>query len=133
MVVIVDGGGDSGVIVIPLSPLDAAVVVSITKVGEELHEHLIFGQRAIDDLGVETAVVDTLEVTCINPAVAVTIELQESLVGYGLSLGVQLALHAHTGIFYAFTYPDANEKLVEVNGAIAVGVEVPKKCLKYAR
>ena len=129
MIVIVDGGGDSGVIVIPLSPLNAAVMVSIAKVGEELHEHLILGQGAIDDLGVETAVVDTLEVTGINPAVAVTIKLQESLVGYGLSLGVQLALHAHTGIFYTFTYPDANEKLVEVNGAIAVSVEVPKKGL----
>ena len=129
MIVIVDGGGDSGVIVIPLSPLNAAVMVSIAKVGEELHEHLILGQGAIDDLGVETAVVDTLEVTGINPAVAVTIKLQESLVGYGLSLGVQLALHAHTGIFYAFTYPDSYEKLVEVNGAIAVSVEVPKKGL----
>jgi len=99
VVIIVDGGRDSGVIVIPLSPLNAAVMVSITKVGEELHEHLILGQSAIDDLRVETAVVDTLEVTSINPAVAVTIELQESLVGYGLSLGVQFALHAHTGIF----------------------------------
>jgi len=129
VVIIVDGGRDSGVIVVPLSPLNAAVMVSIAKVGEELHEHLILGQGAIDDLGVETAVVDTLEVTSINPAVAFTIDLQESLVGYGLSLGVQLALHAHIGIFYAFTYPDANEKLVEVNGAISVSVEVPKKGL----
>ena len=130
MVIIVDGRRDSGVIVIPLSPLNAAIMISITKVGEELHEDLILGQGAIDDLGMETAVVDTLEVTSINPAVAVTIELQESLVSYRLPLGVQPALHAHTGMLTAFTYPDANKELIEVNGAIAISVEVSENCLQ---
>ena len=74
-------------------------MVSVTKVGEELHEDLILGHGSIDNFGVETAIVDALEVSSIEVSVSITIEFQESLIGDGLSLGIKSALLLHKGIF----------------------------------
>ena len=68
-------------------------MVSISKVGEELHEDLIFSHGSIYNLRMEGAVVDTLEVSSVDPTVPITIEFQESLISDSLSLGVQLSLY----------------------------------------
>ena len=73
-------------------------MVSIAKIGKELHENLILRHGSVDNLGVETAVVNTLEVTSIKPSVSITIKFQESLVSYGLSLGVKSALFDDKGM-----------------------------------
>jgi hypothetical protein len=53
---------------------------------------LILSHGSINDLRVEAAIVNASEITCVKPFVTVTIKLEESLVSYGLSLSVHVAL-----------------------------------------
>jgi hypothetical protein len=62
-------------------------------VSEELHEYLILCHGSIDDLGMEAAIVNSLKVSCINPTISVTVELEVCLVSDCLSLGVQVTLN----------------------------------------
>ena len=92
VVVVVNGGADSGVVLVPLVSLDSTVLVSVTEVLEELQEDLVFGELTRLHLGVHAAVVDTSEVSGGDLAGAIGIELEEGLVDHSLSLGVELAL-----------------------------------------
>ena len=60
--IVVDGCRHGRIIVVPLGSLNSSIMVSVGKVGEELHEDLVFSQSATDDLRVETAIVYTLEI-----------------------------------------------------------------------
>lgn len=93
MLIVVDGSGNSRIVVVPFSSSDAAVSVFISKVGKELQEHLVLSHLSADDFGVEAAVVDTLEVGGVDESVTVLVELEEGLVSDCLALCVQLALH----------------------------------------
>ena len=93
MIIIVDGGADGGVVLVPLIALDSTVTVLVTEVLEELKEDLVLGLLARLDLRVHAAVVDTSEVSSSDLTTSICIKFQESLVDHGLSLGVQRALH----------------------------------------
>ena len=92
MVVVVDRGADSGVVLVPLISLDFAVAVSVAEVLEELKEDLVFGHFTVLDLGVHAAVVHASEVSGGDLAITIGIELKECLVDHGLSLGIEGAL-----------------------------------------
>ena len=92
VIVVVDGGRDSGVVLVPLISLDLSIVVSVTEVLEEFQEHLVFGLLAVLHLGVHAAVVDALEVGGGDFAITVLVELKEGLVNHSLSPLVELAL-----------------------------------------
>ena len=92
VVVVVNGGADSGVVLVPLISLDLSIVVSVTEVLEEFQEHLVFGLLAVLHLGVHAAVVDALEVGGGDFAITVLVELKEGLVNHSLSPLVELAL-----------------------------------------
>ncbi len=53
VVIVVNRGRHSGVVIIPLGSCDSAVSVLVAEVGEELKENLILGQLTVDDLRVE--------------------------------------------------------------------------------
>lgn len=92
MLVVVDGGRDSGVVLVPLVSLDSAVTVLVAEVLEELQEDLVFGELTALHLGVHAAVVDAAKVGGGDLTAAISVELEEGLVNHGLSLGVQGAL-----------------------------------------
>ena len=98
MIVVVNGGADSGVVLVPLVSLDSTVLVSVTKVLEELQEDLVFAELARLHLGVHTAVVDALKVFGSDLAGAISVELEEGLIDHSLSLGVELALFSRKKI-----------------------------------
>ena len=110
MIVVVNGGADSGVVLVPLISLDFAVTVSVTEVLEELHEDFVFGDLTCLDLRVHAAVVDTTKVSGSDFSITVGIELEEGLVDHSLSLSVQASA-------------DADEELIKVDMTIAIGIE----------
>lgn len=95
VVVVVNRGTDSRVVLVPLVPLNFSVTVFVSEVGQELEEDLVLGHLAVLHLGVEAAVVDSLEVACFNLAGTIGVEFQERLVNDGLSAVVQLALDSN--------------------------------------
>ena len=92
MVIVVNRGADSGIVLVPLVSLDFTVTVSVTEVLEELQEDLVLGLLAALDLRVHAAVVDTSEVGGSDFSAAISIELKESLVDHSLSLSIERAL-----------------------------------------
>jgi hypothetical protein len=92
VVIVVNGGWDSRVVIIPFISLDLSISVFITEVSEELKEDLILSHLSWDNFGVEAGVVNTLQVSSFNAAITVLIKLEESLVGHSLSLGVHFTL-----------------------------------------
>ena len=92
MIVVVNRGADSGVVLVPLISLNPTITVSVTEVLKELQEHFIFGLLAGLHLGVHAAVVDTSKVSGSDFTRAIGIELQEGLVDHSLSLGVEGSL-----------------------------------------
>ena len=92
VVIVVNGGWYGRVVIIPFLSADSTITISVSKVREELHKDLILSHCSVDDLGVETAIVNSLEVSGINPTVSVTIKLKVSLVSDCLSFGIQVSL-----------------------------------------
>ena len=118
MIVVVNGGADSGVVLVPLISLDFAVTVLVSEVLEELHEDFVLGDLATLDLRVHAAVVHTTEVRGSDLSITVGVELKEGLVDHSLPLGVQTAA-------------DADEELIEVDMTIAIGVEKAHKSVGF--
>ena len=110
VIVVVNRGADSGVVLVPLISLNLTITVSVAEVLKELQEHFILGLLAGLHLGVHAAVVDASEVGGSDFTRAIGVELQESLVDHSLSLGVEGAA-------------DADQELIEVDMAITIGVE----------
>ena len=52
MVVVVNGGGNSGVVIVPLACGDLSIVVLVSEVGKELKECLILGDFSRNNLWV---------------------------------------------------------------------------------
>ena len=94
VVVVINGGGDGGVVLVPLGTLDFAIAVLVTEAVKELQEDLVLGHLAGLDLGVHGAVVDATEIGGGDFTRAVSVELKESLVDHGLTLGVQGSLRS---------------------------------------
>ena len=92
VVVVVNGGADSGVVLVPLIALDFAVAVLVAEALEEFKEDLVFGLLAALHLGVHAAVVDTSEVGGGDFTGAISVKLEEGLVDHSLSLGVEGSL-----------------------------------------
>ena len=92
VVVVVNRGADSGVVLVPLISLNLTITVSVAEVLKELQEHLILGLLARLHLGVHAAVVDASEVSGSDFTRAVGVELKEGLVDHSLSLGVEGSL-----------------------------------------
>ena len=116
MVVIVDIGGDGGVVVIPFLNSDNSVAVHIAETGQELHENLFGGHLAALDLRVLAGVIYSAQVCRGNRAVAIAVELGEALVNNSLSVGVWRAANAV-------------EELVVTDDAILVRVKVVEESL----
>lgn len=123
VVVVVDGRGDGGVVLVPLSAGEGAILIGVAEVLEELHEDLVFGHFALLDLGVEFAVVHTSgdhslsclpQVVCVDGASAVSVEFQKSLINDGLAAGIRLSADRH-------------QELVEIDAPIVVLVQRVKE------
>ena len=115
VIVVVNRGADSGVVLVPLISLNSTITVSVTEVLKELQEHFILGLLAGLNLGVHAAVVDASKVSSSDFTGAISVELKEGLVDHSLSLGIKGAA-------------DADKELVEVDVAIAVSVEKLHEC-----
>lgn len=92
VLVVVHGGRHGGVVVVPLASLNAAVAVLVSEVGQEIEENFVLGHLAGNDLRVQVAGVDSLEVSSVDGATAVVVELEEGLVNEGLALSVRASL-----------------------------------------
>ena len=119
MVVVVNRGADSGVVLVPLVSLNFAVTVPVSEVLKELQEHFVLGLLAGLHLGVHAAVVDAFEISGSDFTGAVGIELKERLVDHSLTLSVEGAA-------------DADQELVEVDVTIAIGVEKGHECVSLS-
>lgn len=93
VVIVINRCWHSRVVIVPFLSGNSSVTISVSKVREELHEDLIFSHRSVDHLGMETAIVDALEISSVDEAVSVTVKLKVCLVGDSLSLGVQVSLN----------------------------------------
>jgi hypothetical protein len=111
VLVVIDAGADCGVVVVPLLPSDAPVVVDIPEVLQELEENLLLGHGAAPDLGVHGSIVYSFQVQCRYLAVAVLVELKVGLVDDDLSPHVRSA-------------PHCLQELVVVDRAVPVLVQV---------
>jgi hypothetical protein len=92
MVVVVNGGGDSGVVVIPFLAVNFTVTVFVTEVSEELEEDLVLSHLSGDNLRVHVGGVDSLEIGGLDGTVAIVVELEEGLVNHSLSFIVESSL-----------------------------------------
>ena len=113
MIVVVNGGADSGVVLVPFVSLDFAVTVFVTEVLEELQEDLILSLLATLDLRMHAAVVNSSEVGGSDFSAAISVELKESLVDHSLSLGIERALQTFS--------------IRQVSGVVTVNKMLPKK------
>ena len=100
MVVVVNGGADSGVVLVPLRSLNFSVTVSVSEVGEELKEDLVLGHFSGLHLWVEGGVVDTSQVSGFDATISVLIEFEEGFVDHGLSAFVKGSLIKGIGCQY---------------------------------
>ena len=62
MVVVVDIGGNGGIVVVPFFTSDDSIAVLVAEAGQELHEDLLFGHLARLHLWVLARVVDYAQV-----------------------------------------------------------------------
>ena len=111
MFIIVNAGGYSCIVLIPLLSVNSSISVCVVEVSEELHEDLVLSHLATLNLGVHGRVINAAEVVHVNIPVAVTVELEEGFVNHGLATSIGRA-------------SNANEELVEVHDAVTVLVEV---------
>lgn len=109
VVVVVDGGGDSGVVIVPLSSSDLSVIVLVSEVGKELQEGLVLGDLARDDLWMSVTGVADSEVGGGNTARSIGVEFGESGINNSLSGGIEGT-------------SDHDKELIKVDIAILVGV-----------
>ena len=109
VLVIVDGRGHGGVVVVPLTGSDLTIVVLVSEVGKELEEGLIFSNLARDNLWVRVARIANSKVRCGNAARSIGVELAESSIDNSLSCGVERA-------------SNHDKELIKVDIAILVGV-----------
>ena len=114
MVVIINGGRDCRVVIVPFCLGDLAIVVLVPEVGQELQEGLVVGDLSRDHSWMEVGRVDHSQVCCSDIAGSIEVELIESLVDHVLPGRGQSS-------------PDSHEELIEVDGAISISVEVRQK------
>ena len=89
MVVVVNRGADSGVVLAPFFSCDATITVFVSKVLKELQEDFINGLLSRLHLGVHGAVVDAFKVGGSDRTITIGVELKVGLVNQSLSLGVE--------------------------------------------
>ena len=116
MVIIINAGRDSGVVVVPLASGDHTVSVFVSEAGEEFEEDFVVSHFSADHLWVHGGVINWLQVGSGDLSTSVVVEFQEGLVDQGLSLCVQLA-------------SDSYQELVVVNASVLVGVQASQKGL----
>ena len=76
-------------------PGDLSILVDIAKVLKELDEDLLFGHFSLLNLRMHTNIIDSLEICRGDGAIAIFVELEESLVDHGLPPGRGLASDGH--------------------------------------
>lgn len=114
VVVVVQGAGNSGVVVKPFASGDSSVIIFVTEVGEELQESFIFSNLSRDDLWVSRASVTGLEISSTDATTSVKVELAESFSDNAFSGFVHLT-------------SEANQEFVKVDIAISISVEVSEE------
>lgn len=114
MVVVLDGGRNSGVVIVPFACGDLTIIVLVSEVGKELKESLVLGDLSRDDLWMSVTRVADSEVSGGDAAGSISIELAESGINDSLSGGVKGA-------------SDHDKEFIEVDIAIFVGVIGGKK------
>lgn len=116
VIIVVDGGRDSGVVIVPLSLGDLSVVVFISEIRKELEEGLIFSDLTAHDFRVLSNTIAWLQITSGYNTWTIGIKFIESSVNDSLSLCIQ-------------STSKTNKELVKVNGAILIGIKVSEEAV----
>ena len=116
MIIVVDGGRDSGVVIVPLGFGNLTVVVLISEILKELEEGLIFSNYTAHDFWVLSDTVTWLQIASGYNTWTIGVKLFEGSVNDGLSLGIQLT-------------SKADKELIKVNGAILIGIKISKEAV----
>ena len=116
MFIVVNGGGDGGVVVVPLAFGDFTVVVFVSEVGKEFEVGFVLGNLTRDHFWVSIARVADSKVTSGYTAGSINVEFAESCGNGFLS-----ALTECTS--------DSNEEFVEVNATVAISIEMIKEAI----
>ena len=116
MIIVVDGGWDSGVVIVPLTFGDLTIVVFISEILKELEEGLIFGDLSAHNFWVLSDTVAWLQIASGYNAWTISIKLHEGSVNDGLSLLIQLT-------------SEADKELIKVNSAILIGIKIRKEAV----
>ena len=120
VVIVVNRSWNGRVVIIPFLSRDSTISIFVSKVREELHKDLILSHCSVDDLGVETAIVYSLEVTGVNPTVSITIKLKVSLVSDCLSFRIQVSLKFNISNIFLTLIPTKNSsKLIELSPSVS--------------
>ncbi len=109
VVVVVNAGWDSSIVVVPLSPSDFTVTTLVAEAGQEFNEDVVAGHLTAADFGVLGGIVHDSEVTAVDQTGAVVVEFSESSVDNFLTCGVGVPT-------------EAGKEFVKVDHAILVGV-----------
>lgn len=99
MIVIVNRGAHSCIVVIPFVSLNFTISVPVVEAWKEFQKHLVFRHLPRDHLGMERTVVDPFQVSSVYVAIPVSIEFQKCLIHHGLSAGIKPSLYLMTLVF----------------------------------
>jgi len=118
VIIVVNGGGDSSIVVVPLAVGDLAIIVFVTEVSKEFKVSFIFGNLTRDNFWVGIAGVADSQIWGSYATTAIEIEFGKSTVDDVLSAFVQLT-------------SDCNEELIVVDCTIMVGIEMGKESISF--
>jgi hypothetical protein len=118
VVIIVDWGGNGGVVVAPFGHGDLSIIVFVAEVGKEFEVSFILSNLSRSNFWMSVAWVDNSQVTCSYNTRSIKIEFAECGGDNGLSGFVQLP-------------SNGNEELVVVDGTIVIGIEMSEKGIGF--
>ncbi len=94
VIIVVNVGTHSSVVVIPLILGDHAVFVLVSEVLLKFKENFVFSDLSADNFGVHVAVVDVPHICGSDLAIAIFVEFEKSLVYEGLAFLVGSAANS---------------------------------------
>lgn len=85
MIIVIDGGRNCSIVIIPFRSADFTVTVNITEVLQEFKEDLFLGHQTLLHFWMETGVEGLFDVIDVNVATEIFIEGQEGFVDNSLT------------------------------------------------
>ena len=116
--IVVNGGRDGGVVVVPLALGDFTIVVFVSEVGKEFEVGFVLGNLTRDHFWVSIARVADSKVTSGYTPGSINVEFAESSINRLLSALVGAS-------------SDSDKEFVEVDTAISIGIEMIKKHINF--